>query len=153
LKVYTLKRVQVLKTDMATAWDYFSSPANLAEITPDWLDFRVLTELPEKMYEGMIVKYNVHPFFGIPVGWLTEITHVDEPNFFVDEQRRGPYNLWHHQHHFKEIEGGVEMTDIVTYKIPFEPFGSIFFGWLVRAKLNDIFKYRFDTLEKKFNSA
>jgi len=81
---------------MTTAWDYFSSPLNLAEITPDWLNFRIVSDVPDKMYEGLIVQYNVHPFFGIPIGWVTEITHAKEPYYFVDEQRIGPYRLWHH---------------------------------------------------------
>jgi ligand-binding SRPBCC domain-containing protein len=151
LKTYTLKRIQTLNISMEKAWDYFSSPENLAEITPDWLDFRIISEVPEKMYEGMVVKYHVHPFAGFPIGWLTEITHVEEPYFFVDEQRFGPYKLWHHQHHFAETNEGVEMTDIVTYMLPFEPFSSPLMGWYVSKKLKQIFDYRFDTLEKIFN--
>lgn len=152
MKAHCLKRVQTLKTDIATAWEYFSSPVNLAEITPPWLDFQIVSDVPEKMYEGLIVQYNVHPFFGIPVGWVTEITHAKEPYFFVDEQRIGPYRLWHHQHHFKEVEEGVEMTDIVHWVLPLEPFSYFFLGGLVRSKLDEIFAFRRVKLDDLFNS-
>lgn len=130
MKAASLKRVQLLNTDIQTAWDFFSTPVNLAEITPDWLDFQIVSDVPDAMYEGLIVQYNVHPFLHLPVGWTTEITHMRQPYFFVDEQRAGPYKLWHHQHHFKETESGVEMTDLVHYILPFEPFSSILLGEL-----------------------
>jgi len=152
MKAHSLRRVQNLNTDIRTAWDYFSTPLKLAEITPDWLDFQIVSDVPDKMYEGLIVQYNVHPFFGIPVGWVTEITHAEEPFFFVDEQRAGPYKLWHHQHHFKETENGVEMTDIVHYMLPFEPFSHILLGKMVEKKLFEIFDYRWKKLEKVFNT-
>lgn len=140
-----------MKTDITTAWDYFSSPGNLAEITPDWLNFQILSDIPDKMYGGLIVQYNIYPFLGLPVGWVTEITHTNEPYYFVDEQRAGPYKLWHHQHHFKETSEGVEMTDIVHYMLPLEPVSYMLIGGIVRKKLDEIFSYRFSKLKALFN--
>jgi len=151
MKAKQIIRQQLLKTDIQTAWNFFSSPLNLAEITPDWLNFKVVSDVPEKMYEGLIIQYNVHPFFGIPIGWVTEITHAKDGLYFVDEQRVGPYKLWHHQHHFKETGSGIEMTDIVHYVLPFEPLSHALLGGIVRKKLEDIFDYRTKTLEVKFN--
>jgi ligand-binding SRPBCC domain-containing protein len=151
MKAHCLKRVQILRTDLDKAWNYFSSPLNLAEITPDWLNFKIVSDVPAKMYEGLIVQYNVHPFFGIPIGWVTEITHAKEPHYFVDEQRIGPYRLWHHQHHFKETDEGVEMTDIVHWVLPFEPFSHILLGGTVAKKLDEIFAYRREKLDILFN--
>lgn len=132
------------------AWDFFSSPMNLADITPPWLDFRVMSEVPDRMYEGMMVQYKVHPFAGLPVWWVTEITHVKEPFFFVDEQRKGPYALWHHEHHFKETDGGVLMTDTVHYILPFSAAAQPLMGRYVARKLDDIFNYRAETLKHLF---
>ncbi len=150
MKAHILKREQTLNISMEKAWDFFSSPSNLAEITPAWLDFRVMSDVPEKMYEGMIVQYNVHPFFHIPVWWVTEITHVNEPHFFVDEQRKGPYVMWHHEHHFKETDKGVLMTDIVSYILPFDIVSGPLFGGMVRRRLDAIFDYRYNVLAARF---
>lgn len=140
--MYQLKRIQKLPISIEKAWEFFSSPKNLATITPDELGFEIKSELPDKMYPGMFIKYTVKPLFGIPITWVTEITQVNEPHFFIDEQRVGPYAIWHHQHFFKEIEGGVEMTDIVDYKLPLAPFGNFMQPLLIKGKLNDIFEYR-----------
>ncbi|MCB0661581.1 MAG: SRPBCC family protein, partial [Saprospiraceae bacterium] len=144
------KSIQKLPIDLKTAWDFFSSPKNLSVITPPDLDFVIKSELPEKMYPGMMIKYTVKPMLGIPVTWVTEITHVEDLKFFVDEQRVGPYSIWHHQHFFKEIEGGIEMTDIVDYKLPFGIIGDITHPFLVKPRLNQIFDYRFKKLEELF---
>jgi len=119
-KVYSLKTVQQLPLNLDQAWDFFSNPKNLQKITPGDMGFTVISKYHgEKMYPGQIIEYTVKPLLGIPLYWMTEITHVMDKKFFVDEQRFGPYSLWHHQHHFKAVEGGVEMTDIVHYKLPF----------------------------------
>jgi len=102
------------------------------------------------MYKGQFIGYKVKPVLGIPVYWMTEITHVKDKEFFVDEQRYGPYSLWHHQHLFNEIEGGVEMTDIVHYKIPFWFIGDIANGLFVRKKLESVFQYRDERVEAMF---
>ncbi len=140
--MYQLKRIQKLPISVAKAWDFFSSPKNLATITPDELGFKIKSELPEKMYPGMFIQYTVKPLLGIPMTWVTEIMQVNEPHFFIDEQRVGPYAIWHHQHFFKEIPGGVEMTDIVDYRLPFAPFGNFMQPLLIKGKLNQIFEYR-----------
>jgi ligand-binding SRPBCC domain-containing protein len=151
MALYQLKRTQVLPISIEKAWDFFSSPFNLKEITPPDMGFQVkLVQENQKMYPGMIIGYKVSPIFKIPISWVTEITHVQEPYYFVDEQRFGPYSLWHHQHHFREVEEGVEMTDLVSYKIPFGVLGD-FAHWLfVKKRLEYIFDYRYQTLEKLF---
>ena len=150
-KVYSIKTVQVLPISLEKAWDFFSSPANLAEITPKNLGFNIISKHHgEKMYAGQIIEYKVSPVLGIPLYWMTEITHVEQHKFFVDEQRFGPYSMWHHQHHFKEVPGGVEMTDIVHYKMPFWFLGDIANSVFVKKQLNDIFDYRFKAVEKIF---
>ena len=143
-------RKQFVKTDLQTCWDFFSSPANLKRITPSYMGFDVKTEVPAQMYEGLIIAYTVKPLLGIPVEWVTEITHVKDKSFFVDEQRKGPYTMWHHEHHFKAVEGGVEMTDIVSYIIPLGFLGKLVEPFIVKPKLEEIFAYRFKIVEEVF---
>jgi len=150
MKIYQLKAFQKLPINIIEAWEFFSNPNNLSVITPEWLNFKVTSKLPDKMYPGMIISYKVHPVLRIPNTWVTEITHVKEPFYFVDEQRFGPYKLWHHQHHFKEIENGVEMSDIVTYALPFDPLSRTINSLLVEKKVKEIFKYREKKLEEIF---
>jgi ligand-binding SRPBCC domain-containing protein len=107
----------------------------------------VKTELPERMYEGLMIEYTVKPLFGIPMNWVTEIKTVKDLEFFVDEQRIGPYKIWHHEHHFKEVEGGVEMTDIVSYALPFGILGRMMHPIIVKKKLEEIFDFRFKAVE------
>ncbi len=142
MKVNQLKAIQNLPISIDEAWEFFSNPNNLKVITPEWLNFKITSRLPEKMYPGMIISYKVHPLLGIPKAWVTEITHVYEPYYFVDEQRFGPYKMWHHQHHFKEKENGVEMIDIVDYALPFDPFSRPINSLLVEKKVKEIFKFR-----------
>lgn len=142
-KVYSLKSVQELPIPLEKAWTFFSSPANLKDITPPSLGFNIISKYQgETMYEGQIIEYTVKPLLGIPVYWMTEITHVEPKKYFIDEQRFGPYSFWHHQHHFKEIPNGVEMTDIVHYKIPFWFLGDIANSLFVRKQLEGIFDFR-----------
>jgi ligand-binding SRPBCC domain-containing protein len=150
-KVYSLKTIQKIPVDINTAWDFFSRPDNLKDITPNVLGFKIISKPHgDKMYSGQIIEYKVSPVAGIPLYWMTEITHVEDKKYFVDEQRYGPYSLWHHQHHFKIINGGVEMTDIVHYRIPFGFFGDIANALVVLKKLKRIFEYRFKVVEEKF---
>jgi len=148
--MYQLKRVQLIKTDLATAWDFFSSPKNLQVITPPYLGFEIKTELPEKMYEGLFINYKVSPLLGIKLDWTTEITHVKEPFYFVDEQRVGPYSIWHHEHHFVETDAGIEMTDIVSYKLPLGFLGKMVHPFLVAPKLQEIFNFRVNKVDEIF---
>ena len=150
MKIYQLKVVQNLQIGINEAWEFFSNPNNLYLITPEWLNFKVTSKLPDKMYAGMIITYKVHPLLGIPMNWVTEITNVNEPFYFVDEQRFGPYKLWHHQHHFKETDKGVEMTDIVNYALPFDPLSRPLNSLLVEKKVKEIFRFREKRLEVLF---
>ncbi len=147
-KVYSLTTVQKLPVSLETAWDFFSRPSNLKEITPSNLGFHIISRHHgERMYAGQIIEYKVSPLLGIPLYWMTEITQVEPLKYFIDEQRYGPYSLWHHQHHFRAIEGGVEMTDIVHYKVPFWFLGDIANGILVKGELRKIFDFRFRKAE------
>ena len=120
---FQLKKTQLLNTDIDTIWDFASSPKNLKEITPDYMLFNITSEgLPEKMYPGMIITYEVSPLLNIKMKWVTEITQVVEKKFFIDEQRIGPYSLWHHQHFFEEKDEGVLMTDICYLQASFWTF-------------------------------
>lgn len=151
MKIYQLKSSQILPVSLSEAWKFFSDPKNLSKITPNWLNFEITSSLPNRMYAGMIVSYKVRPILNIPQTWITEITHVDEPFYFVDEQRFGPYKMWHHEHIFTEIpDVGVEMQDIVTYMIPFGLLGRIANSLFVRKRVLEIFQYRKEVLNKMF---
>ena len=144
-----LKKKQELPISIEKAWEFFSNPANLSKITPGEMNFRILTELPDKIYTGLIIEYKVSPFSGINSSWVTEITSVNEPYFFIDEQRFGPYKFWHHQHIFMETDNGVLMKDIVSYILPFGLIGNMALP-LVRKKLSGIFEYRQKVLKELF---
>ncbi|MBX2917263.1 MAG: SRPBCC family protein [Cyclobacteriaceae bacterium] len=151
MKLYTIKRTQFLPISLNEAWEFFSTPRNLAKITPAEMGFHILyVSGGEKTYAGQIIRYKVQILPGIKTHWVTEITHVNEPIYFVDEQRFGPYALWHHQHHFKEVPGGVEMTDEVNYAIPLGLLGRIANALFVGREVNRIFDYRFKVLEEYF---
>lgn len=115
------------------------------------MGFDILTEnLKPQMYPGMIIRYRVKPLLSIPLIWVTEITHVREGEYFVDEQRSGPYTLWHHQHLLEEAEGGILMTDIVHYEIPLGPLGDLMNVLMIRKKLKEIFDFRYKKMEEIF---
>jgi len=143
MPVYQLVKKLKLPISIEEAWDFIASPKNLKTITPDYMGFEILTEdLPNKIYAGMIISYIVKPIFSIKTNWVTEITHIKQLNYFVDEQRVGPYSIWHHQHKLEAIEGGILMTDIVSYKPPFGLFGKLANFLFIRNKINKIFEYR-----------
>ncbi len=147
---FRLDAAQQLPIEPGAAWAFFSNPQNLAEITPPELHLVVENELPERMHPGVLICYRVKPLLGIPVHWVTEITHVEEGRLFVDEQRFGPYRFWHHQHHFLPIEGGVEMRDIIHYKLPLGPFSFLADSFMVSRQLRRIFSYREEALTQRF---
>lgn len=148
---YQFQKEQLVKTSVEHLWDFISSPQNLKKITPPSMGFDILSQnLPDKIYEGMIIRYNVRPLFGIATNWVTEITHIVDKSYFVDEQRVGPYSLWHHQHIIEPIKNGVLMKDIVSYKPPFGFLGSIANALIIKNKLNEIFEYRTKILENLF---
>ena len=133
---------------LGQCWDFFSNPRNLAKITPPTLGFRVQSELPEKVYPGLMIEYKVSPLFGIPLSWLTEIVQVNEPHYFVDEQRVGPYQLWHHEHFFRELpDGEVEMRDLIHYVPPFGPLGFFINAMAIKPQLARIFDFRAEALK------
>jgi ligand-binding SRPBCC domain-containing protein len=151
VRVYQLRRQQRLRMPLRDCWDFFSSPLNLPKITPPWLGFEVLSMDWDSMYPGMILQYYVRPLLGIRMRWVTEITHVEPMKMFVDEQRFGPYKMWHHEHHFVPTDDGVDMTDIVHYAIGYGPLDPILHPLLVRGRLEAIFDYRYQVLEKLFH--
>jgi len=153
MKVYSLERKVVLPITMEQAWEFFSNPKNLKEITPDYMYFKVTNEDElEKMYPGQIITYIVKPVLGIPMSWCTEIKNVEKHKMFVDEQRFGPYALWHHKHKFREVDGGVENLDLVHYAIPFGIFGRIAHWLFVKKKLTEIFDFRNKKLAELFGT-
>lgn len=152
MKIYQKKTTQRLPISVSEAWNFLSNPGNLKTITPEYMGFKILDEHEPKMYAGQIIKYIVTPVLGIPTTWVTEITHVEDQKYFVDEQRFGPYALWHHKHFIKEIPGGVEMIDIIDYKLPFGLLGRIAHPILVKGKLNEIFEYRYHKLIELFGN-
>jgi ligand-binding SRPBCC domain-containing protein len=152
MKLYTIKRKQFLPITLTSAWEFFSTPDNLSKITPSDMGFNIQYRSGgTKMYPGQLIRYKIQVLPFIRTNWVTEITHVEAPHYFVDEQRFGPYALWHHQHHFKEILGGVEMTDEVNYALPFGLLGR-FANWLfVEQQVNAIFDFRYKMLENYFS--
>ncbi|HLV93299.1 MAG TPA: SRPBCC family protein [Aequorivita sp.] len=152
MKIYTLHSIQNLPISVSEAWDFLSNPDNLKVITPDYMGFHIQSKADRPMYAGQIIEYIVTPILGIKTKWVTEITHVKKEEYFVDEQRFGPYSLWHHTHFIKEINGGVQMEDIVKYKLPFGKLGQLAHPILVKPKLNEIFEFRKNKLTKLFGS-
>lgn len=150
MKIYTLHKKQNLPISVDQAWEFLSSPKNLKTITPDYMGFNILSGADRPMFPGQIIQYIVTPVLGIKTKWVTEITHVKDKEYFVDEQRFGPYALWHHKHFIKAIDGGVAMEDIVDYKLPFGVLGQLVHPILVKPKLEEIFNYRTKKLEELF---
>lgn len=151
MAAHSIKTVQKIPISLEQAWDFFSNPANLQAITPDNMGFKVISKHHgDVMYAGQIIEYTVKPVLGFPLYWMTEITQVKDKEYFIDEQRFGPYSLWHHQHHFKAIEGGVEMTDIIHYKNPGWILGVLANELFVKKQLQGIFDYRFKKVEELF---
>ena len=150
MKLYQIKTKQKLPISVDKAWEFLSNPKNLKEITPKYMNFRILSGADRSIFAGQIIQYKVTPMLGISTKWVTEITHVKDKEYFVDEQRFGPYALWHHKHFIKKIDGGVEMEDIIDYKIPFGIIGQIAHPIIVKNKLKQIFKFRENKLKELF---
>ena len=152
MRVYTLDRSQLLPISVEVAWKFFSNPRNLPLITPPELNIQITSELEEEIYPGMIITYTVTPVPFIRTGWTTEITQVDSPGYFVDEQRSGPYRFWHHKHFFLKSGEKTQIRDLVHYSIPFGPIGRLANDLLVRRKLDFIFNYRNERIREIFSS-
>ena len=148
--MYLYKSEQNLPIDIDEAWDFLSDPKNLKTITPDYMGFDILSGADRKMFPGQIIQYILTPILGIPFRWVTEITHVENGHYFVDEQRFGPYTFWHHKHFIKKLPQGVQMTDIVDYKLPLGFLGRLAHWLFVRKKVKSIFDYRVQKLESIF---
>ncbi|WP_271392916.1 SRPBCC family protein [Aequorivita sinensis] len=152
MKIYTLQAKQKLPITIDEAWEFLSNPKNLKVITPDYMGFDILSGSEKPMFAGQIIEYIVTPILGIKTKWVTEITHVVDREYFVDEQRFGPYSLWHHKHFIKEIDGGIEMEDLLHYKLPFGILGQLVHPLLVKPKLDEIFEYRKNKLHELFGT-
>lgn len=150
MKIFQLQKKQYLKMRVDEAWDYFSNPRNLIQITPPKLQMKTTSEIPQKMYQGEIITYTIRPLLGIPMNWVTEITHVKEGYEFIDEQRFGPYKFWHHLHTFKEVTGGVEIGDLVHYGLPFGPLSTMMNSLSIASQLEKIFGFRSQILAERF---
>lgn len=153
MKIYHLVRSQKLPITQDVAWAFFSNPANLLELTPDWA--KMTDESPEKfksIFTGMVQVLGIQLPLGIPGTWVAVITHVDAPNYFIDEQKAGPFQFWHHRHQIIPINGGVEVRDTLHYAIPFGIFGHIAHNLFVRNQLQELFDYRSQMLEEFFGT-
>ncbi|AFL81880.1 hypothetical protein Aeqsu_2421 [Aequorivita sublithincola DSM 14238] len=152
MKIYTLHATQNLPISLDEAWNFLSNPKNLKVITPEYMGFNIQSGADRPMFAGQIIEYIVTPILGIKTKWVTEITHSVDREYFVDEQRFGPYELWHHKHFIKEIEGGVAMEDLLHYKLPFGILGQLVHPFLVKPKLDEIFEYRKNKLVELFGT-
>jgi ligand-binding SRPBCC domain-containing protein len=151
MALHNITAEQKIPATLEQVWDFISSPKNLKDITPAYMGFEITTKnLPDKMYPGMMISYKVSPILGVKLKWVTEITHVDHLKYFVDEQRMGPYKIWHHQHHIKEIDGGVHMLDIVDYAAPMGILGDIANSLFIKKQLATIFDFRTKAVDNKF---
>jgi ligand-binding SRPBCC domain-containing protein len=150
MKIYTLHKRQKLPISLDKAWEFLSNPKNLKVITPDYMSFNIVSNIDRPLYTGQIIQYIVTPLLGIKTQWVSEITHIEEKKYFVDEQMYGPYALWHHKHFVKEIPGGVELEDIIDYKVPLGWLGQVVHPFLVKPKLEEIFNYRQEKLLELF---
>ncbi len=150
MKLYQLHSRQLLPITQEKAWEFLSNPANLKTITPSHMGFDILTGADRPMFPGQIIQYKISPFPGYTSKWVTEITHVKEGSYFVDEQRFGPYALWHHKHFLKTVDQGVLMEDLIDYKIPLGILGQLAHPLLVRKQLKSIFNYREEKLNALF---
>ncbi|MBP8793798.1 MAG: SRPBCC family protein [Lutibacter sp.] len=150
--VYRLTSKQCLPITIDQAWSFLSNPKNLKTITPKYMSFDIISGDECPMFAGQIIQYIVTPIWGIKTNWVTEIAHVVDKQYFVDEQRFGPYALWHHKHFIKAVEGGVEMEDIIDYKVPFGFLGCLVHPFLVKPKLTEIFEFRQKKLIELFGA-
>lgn len=148
--MYSLHRRQKLPATPEKVWDFISDPKNLAVITPPEMGFKTLSGDERKMFPGQIIHYTITPILGFRIEWVTEITHVETGRYFVDEQRHGPYALWHHKHFLREIPGGVEMEDLIHYRLPMGFLGKMAHPFLVRPQLERIFEFRHRKLVEIF---
>lgn len=150
--IYQLKSEQVIHASIDEVWNFFSSPKNLDKITPDDMNFTITSHVLDETYEGQIITYKIGILPFIKSAWVTEITTYKEKLYFIDEQRFGPYSMWHHEHHFKKLPNDkVLMVDRISYKLPFGIIGRLIAGSLIKQKLKNIFEHRFKVINELFN--
>ena len=150
MKIYTLHKKQKLPISIDDAWTFLCNPANLSKLTPKEMNMKIISGADRPMYAGQVLQYSVTPLPGFKTKWVSEITQYEEKKYFVDLQLYGPYAFWHHKHFVHEIDGGVEMEDIIDYKVPFGFLGRWLHPVLVKPKLESIFNYRKEQLEALF---
>jgi len=150
MKIYRYYEEQQLPIKINEAWDFFSNPQNLALITPPQMSFVITNKPDEDIYTGMLITYKVRPLLNFPLNWVTEIIAAERLRYFIDEQRFGPYKFWHHRHYFLETPGGILMKDEVFYSLPFGTLGRLMHFWVVKKRVEEIFKYRRSVLAKMF---
>jgi ligand-binding SRPBCC domain-containing protein len=149
MPIYQLERRQIVAMSLTECWRFFSDPRKLEKLTPRALNFTIKSALPPEVHPGLMIEYTVSPLLGVPLTWLTEIVHVDPPSRFVDEQRVGPYRIWHHEHSFSAVtEGKTEVRDLVTYVPPLGPLGALLNRLIIRWQLEQIFDYRREQLSR-----
>jgi len=152
MKVYKKETVQHISASIEECWTFFSNPSNLQKITPETMGFQITDFDKKSMYAGQIIQYKVSPLLGLKLSWMTEISFVKDKSYFIDEQRFGPYALWHHKHFFEPSENGTKMTDVVHYALPFGFIGRIMNSLVVKKQLNTIFEYRVKKVDEIFNA-
>jgi len=150
MKLNRLESTERIAAPIDDVWEFFSNPRNLPVITPPWLGLELTSEPPADMHPGLIITYTVRPIAGLALGWVTEITHVVDRKLFVDEQRAGPYRFWHHQHHFRAIDGATEMRDIVHWTLPAGRLGELIAGRHVHRRVSSIFEFRAGVIRTHF---
>lgn len=150
--MYKLQQTQDIPVDIEKAWNFFSSPDNLKLITPEYMNFKILNKSDAgDMYPGMIITYTISPLFKISIKWATEITQVKNHKYFIDNQIKGPYKIWHHEHHFKQTDKGVEMRDVLFYELPYGFLGKLAYKLFVKRRVEEIFSYRSEKIKELFN--
>lgn len=150
MKIYHFEQQQILPISREEAWEFFANPQNLAKLTPNWMGLTMEEEPPQKIYPGMLMTQKVRPLLGIPLTWLTEITHIEEGSYFIDEQRIGPYAFWQHEHRLRETIAGTVLIDRLHYALPFGFIGRLAHELTVKQKVAAVFRYRYEVLGKMF---
>lgn len=150
MKMYKREQSQLIETDIENCWAFFSNPRNLEKFKPDEMLFEIQDYDNKLMYEGQIITYLIAPILKIKLKWVTEITTVKENEFFIDEQRFGPYQFWHHKHFFEQTPQGIQMTDVVHYAMPFGFIGRLVHYFLVKKQLDNIFNQRYKRINEIF---
>lgn len=152
MQIYQLYRRQQLNMTLEEAWDFFSSPYHLNDITPVFFQVEITSRVPQKIYAGLMISYRMKAVFGIPMAWLSEVSHCDEPKRFVYQQRIGPFKFWSHEVCLTETPSGIQLEDIMFYAMPLGWLGELLNRWLIADRLEKIFDTRRDCLDRKWKA-